>query len=125
MTLHPFVANIQAKFEKRICCVFRKAAVRASMHAAKYMRVASWPKMGPEMAAQLMTSGCNDMGGSLMNESITKAAGGCACVYLCVCIITTSHHTSMSCLHPTSPRQQHHLSAHKHVVFAPSITKAA
>jgi len=31
--------------------------------------------MGPEQAAQLMTSGCNDMGGSLMNESITKAAG--------------------------------------------------
>ena len=32
-------------------------------------------KMGPERAVSLMKSGCNDMGGTLMNESITKAAG--------------------------------------------------
>lgn len=31
--------------------------------------------MGPELASQLLRAGCNDMGGSLMNESITKAAG--------------------------------------------------
>ena len=31
--------------------------------------------MGPERAAQLLNVGCNDMGGSIMNESITKAAG--------------------------------------------------
>ena len=36
---------------------------------------ASWVKMGPERAAQLLNCGCNDMGGSLMNESITRAAG--------------------------------------------------
>jgi FO synthase len=47
LVLHPHVSNIQA----------------------------SWVKMGPEMAAQLLRSGCNDMGGSLMNESITRAAG--------------------------------------------------
>ena len=37
---------------------------------------ASWVKLGPHMAAQLLKSGCNDMGGTLMNESITRAAGG-------------------------------------------------
>ena len=36
---------------------------------------ASWVKMGPERAGQLLMSGCNDMGGVLMNESITRAAG--------------------------------------------------
>ncbi len=41
------------------------------MHCAQ----ASWVKMGPERAADLLAAGCNDMGGSIMNESITKAAG--------------------------------------------------
>ncbi len=36
---------------------------------------ASWVKMGPHRAARLLAAGCNDMGGSLMNESITRAAG--------------------------------------------------
>ena len=36
---------------------------------------ASWVKMGPERAADLLRAGCNDMGGTLMNESITRAAG--------------------------------------------------
>jgi FO synthase len=37
---------------------------------------ASWVKMGPEAAGALLAAGCNDMGGSIMNESITRAAGG-------------------------------------------------
>eukprot|EP00955_Chlamydomonas_euryale_P046548 353445-Chlamydomonas_euryale.AAC.31 len=36
---------------------------------------ASWVKMGPSRAAALLAAGCNDMGGVLMNESITRAAG--------------------------------------------------
>jgi FO synthase len=36
---------------------------------------ASWVKMGPENAARLLAAGANDMGGVLMNESITRAAG--------------------------------------------------
>jgi FO synthase len=36
---------------------------------------ASWVKMGPEGAQALLNAGCNDMGGVLMNESITRAAG--------------------------------------------------
>jgi FO synthase len=36
----------------------------------------SWPKLGPEGAQQMLSSGANDMGGTLMNERITTASGG-------------------------------------------------
>lgn len=36
---------------------------------------ASWVKLGLEGAATLLRSGCNDMGGTLMDESISRAAG--------------------------------------------------
>lgn len=36
---------------------------------------ASWVKMGPDVAAQMLRSGANDLGGTLMNESISRAAG--------------------------------------------------
>ena len=35
----------------------------------------SWVKMGPEGAALCLNAGANDMGGTLMNESISRAAG--------------------------------------------------
>ena len=35
----------------------------------------SWVKLGPEGAAACLASGCNDLGGTLMNESISRAAG--------------------------------------------------
>jgi FO synthase len=37
---------------------------------------ASWVKMGAEGAALCLQAGANDLGGTLMNESITRAAGG-------------------------------------------------
>ncbi len=36
---------------------------------------ASWVKLGPEGMAQALAAGANDAGGTLMNESITRAAG--------------------------------------------------
>ncbi len=36
---------------------------------------ASWVKLGPEGAAALLAGGVNDLGGTLMNESISRAAG--------------------------------------------------
>ncbi len=36
---------------------------------------ASWVKMGPDRASELLSAGCNDLGGTLINESITRAAG--------------------------------------------------
>ena len=35
----------------------------------------SWVKMGPEGAARCLQAGANDLGGTLMNESISRAAG--------------------------------------------------
>ena len=48
LVLHPFIRNIQT----------------------------SWVKMGAEGAALCLDAGANDLGGTLMNESITRAAGG-------------------------------------------------
>ncbi len=48
MVLHPWIRNIQT----------------------------SWVKMGTEGAAFCLRGGANDLGGTLMNESITRAAGG-------------------------------------------------
>ena len=47
LVLHPLISNIQT----------------------------SWVKMGPEGTAACLRAGCNDLGGTLMNESITRAAG--------------------------------------------------
>jgi FO synthase len=47
LVLHPLITNIQT----------------------------SWVKMGPEGAAMCLNAGANDMGGTLMNESISRAAG--------------------------------------------------
>ena len=47
IVLHPFIPNIQT----------------------------SWVKMGPEGVKACLDAGANDLGGTLMNESITRAAG--------------------------------------------------
>jgi FO synthase len=47
LVLHPLITNIQT----------------------------SWVKMGPDGARDCLSSGANDLGGTLMNESITRAAG--------------------------------------------------
>jgi len=47
LTLHPHITNIQS----------------------------SWVKMGHEGVVATLNAGCNDLGGTLMNESISRAAG--------------------------------------------------
>ncbi|HZU39920.1 MAG TPA: bifunctional FO biosynthesis protein CofGH [Solirubrobacteraceae bacterium] len=47
LALHPWITNIQA----------------------------SWPKLGPDGVAAALRAGVNDLGGTLMNESISRAAG--------------------------------------------------
>jgi FO synthase len=37
---------------------------------------ASWVKLGPDAIRQLLAAGCNDLGGTLMDENISRAAGG-------------------------------------------------
>jgi FO synthase len=47
LALHPFITNVQA----------------------------SWVKLGPEGAREALAAGVNDLGGTLMNESISRSAG--------------------------------------------------
>lgn len=55
--------------------VLMHAAARLALHPWVPNIQASWVKMGPSRAASLLAAGANDMGGVLMNESITRAAG--------------------------------------------------
>jgi FO synthase len=79
----PFVAReapIYLKGQARCGPTWREAVL---MHAVARIALnpvfrhvqASWVKMGPEGARICLMSGADDMGGTLMNESITRAAG--------------------------------------------------
>jgi FO synthase len=52
------------------------AIARLALHPHITNIQTSWVKMGPEAAALALRCGANDLGGTLMNESITRAAGG-------------------------------------------------
>jgi len=52
------------------------AIARLALHPLVPNIQASWVKMGAEGLALCLNAGANDMGGTLMNESITRAAGG-------------------------------------------------
>jgi FO synthase len=79
----PFVhmeAPIYLRGQSRKGPTFREAVL---MHAVARLVLdpvlqniqTSWVKMGPEGAALCLEAGANDLGGVLMNESITRAAG--------------------------------------------------
>jgi FO synthase len=79
----PFVhmeAPIYRKGRSRRGPTFREAVL---MHAIARLALnplvtniqASWVKMGPEGIKACLRSGANDLGGTLMDESITRAAG--------------------------------------------------
>ncbi len=55
--------------------VLMHAIGRLALHPLITNIQTSWVKMGPEGAALCLQSGANDMGGTLMNESISRAAG--------------------------------------------------
>jgi FO synthase len=52
------------------------AVARLALHPLITNIQTSWVKMAPEGAALCLQGGANDLGGTLMNESITRAAGG-------------------------------------------------
>ncbi|KAL3686947.1 hypothetical protein R1sor_013256 [Riccia sorocarpa] len=56
-------------------CLMMHSVARLVLYPSITNIQASWVKMGPGGVKTLLASGCNDMGGSLMNESITRAAG--------------------------------------------------
>jgi FO synthase len=51
------------------------AVARLALHPAITNIQASWVKLGPEGVAAALRAGVNDLGGTLMNESISRAAG--------------------------------------------------
>jgi FO synthase len=55
--------------------ILMHAVARLALHPLITNIQASWVKLGAEGARQCMSSGVNDLGGTLMNESISRAAG--------------------------------------------------
>ena len=56
--------------------VLMHAVARIALDGAIPNIQASWVKLGAQGAAAMLQSGANDLGGTLMDESITRAAGG-------------------------------------------------
>jgi FO synthase len=79
----PFVhmeAPIYRKGRARRGPTFREAVLmhavaRLALHPLITNIQTSWVKMGPEGAQACLDAGVNDLGGTLMNESISRAAG--------------------------------------------------
>jgi FO synthase len=55
--------------------VLMHAVARLALHPVLPNIQVSWVKMGPEGAAACLQAGANDLGGTLMNESISRSAG--------------------------------------------------
>ena len=55
--------------------VLMHAVARLALHPLIPNIQTSWVKMGPDGAVACLQAGANDLGGTLMNESITRAAG--------------------------------------------------
>ena len=79
----PFVhmaAPIYLQRKSRRGPTFRESLLMHSVARIAYRRLVpniqvSWVKMGPQGAAQALLGGANDLGGTLMNENISRAAG--------------------------------------------------
>ena len=56
-------------------CVLMHAVARLVLHPLIPNIQASWVKLGPEGVRTCLNAGVNDLGGTLMNESISRAAG--------------------------------------------------
>ena len=57
--------------------VLMHAVARLALHPLLPNVQVSWVKMGPEGVRACLQAGANDLGGTLMNESISRAAGTC------------------------------------------------
>ncbi len=76
----PMEAPIKLRGQSRLGPTFREAVLmhavaRLALHPLIANIQTSWVKMGPQGAAACLKAGANDLGGTLMNESITRAAG--------------------------------------------------
>jgi FO synthase len=56
-------------------CILMHAVARLTLHPLIRNIQGSWVKLGPEGVRTCLDAGVNDLGGTLMNESISRAAG--------------------------------------------------
>ena len=63
-------ASLSGGPQQRLC-----PAPVLALHPAITNIQASWVKLGPEGTRQALQAGVNDLGGTLMNESISRSAG--------------------------------------------------
>ena len=105
----PFVhmeAPIYLKGRARPGPTFREAVLmhavcRLALHPHFANVQASWVKMGPDGMGLCLKAGANDMGGTLMGESITRAAGASHGQEM-----TVSHLEAIAHVHGRHPRQR-------------------
>jgi FO synthase len=76
----PMETPISLKGRSRLGPTWREAVLmhavaRLALHPVIPNIQCSWVKLGPEGAAACLGAGVNDLGGTLMNESISRAAG--------------------------------------------------
>jgi FO synthase len=76
----PMETPISLKGRSRLGPTWREAVLmhavaRLALHPVIPNIQCSWVKLGPQGAAACLNAGCNDLGGTLMNESISRAAG--------------------------------------------------
>jgi FO synthase len=76
----PMEAPMYLKGTARLGPTFREAVLmhavaRLALHPLIPSIQTSWVKLGAAGAAACLNAGCNDLGGTLMNESISRAAG--------------------------------------------------
>ncbi len=76
----PMEAPMYLKGTARLGPTFREtvlmhAVARLALHPLIPNIQTSWVKLGAAGAAACLNAGCNDLGGTLMNESISRAAG--------------------------------------------------
>ena len=57
--------------------ILMHAVARLALHPLIPNVQVSWVKLGPDGARACLQAGANDLGGTLMNESISRAAGTC------------------------------------------------
>src|SRR5258708_13683621 len=74
----PMETPISLKGRSRLGPTYREAVLmhavaRLALHPLIPNIQASWVKLGPDGAAACLNAGCNDMGGPLMHESISRA----------------------------------------------------
>ncbi|HZK91056.1 MAG TPA: 5-amino-6-(D-ribitylamino)uracil--L-tyrosine 4-hydroxyphenyl transferase CofH [Stellaceae bacterium] len=76
----PMEAPMSLKGRARLGPTYREAVLmhaiaRLALHRLIPNIQTSWVKLGAAGAAACLNAGCNDLGGTLMNESISRAAG--------------------------------------------------